>query len=122
METAISIGSGRRPSIVVWGDSVVVAYERDCPIGQEIVVARRDGDGPFVSQVVAVTTRTARLDPIVHLRKGTMWIDWKESDNLIAFSRYGHGRWKNPRRMVWDDPSWLGELTARHQIESKLTR
>jgi hypothetical protein len=105
----------------VWHGSVVVAYERDGQFGQEIVVARSDGEGPFVSEVIAVTARTARLDPIVHLRDGKMWIDWKESDNLIAFVRYNRGKWKRPRIWVWDDPSWLGELTARHQIESGLT-
>jgi hypothetical protein len=116
------IGSGRRPSIAVWRDTVVVAYEREGRTGQEVVFAHSDGDGSFVSQVVAVTDRATRLDPIVHVRADEMWIDWKESDNSIAFSRYQRGKWKIPRIRTWDDPSWLGELTARREIEIEITR
>lgn len=118
---SIDIGCGRRPSVARWQGDLVVAYERDNALGQEIVFARSFMGGPFVPEVVAVTTRTTRLDPIVHVRAGRMWIDWKEADNVIAFSTYDNGVWRMSMAKAWTDPSWLGELTVRHTIELQLT-
>jgi len=120
-DASIEIGRGRRPSVAVWQGDLVVAYERDNALGQEIVFARSSMGGPFVPEVIAVTTRTTRLDPIVHVRSGRMWIDWKEADNVIAFSAYSNGEWKTPMAKAWTDRSWLGELTIRHMIELELT-
>lgn len=120
-DMSINIGTGRRPSVAMWQGDLVVAYERDNALGQEIVFARSSMGGPFVPEVVAVTTRTTRLDPIVHVRAGVMWIDWREADNVIAYSAYNNGVWKMPMAKAWTDPSWLGELTVRHTIELQLT-
>jgi len=117
----IDIGSGRRPSLAVWYGNLVVVYERDRPFGQEIVFAISHSGGPFVSEVVAVTSRTARLDPIVHVRSKSMWVDWKDSDNSIAFSQYHYGSWDAPMVRAWNDPSWLGELKTRYSVELELT-
>ena len=121
----IHVDSGRRPSVAMWDGALVVAYERDNAhaAGQEIVFARSlmGTYGPFVSKVVAVTTRTERLDPIVHVRSGVLWIDWKDADNVIAVSLYQDDEWKMRMGKAWTDSSWVGELTVRHLIELELT-
>jgi hypothetical protein len=116
------VGAGRRPSVAVWQDDLVIAYERDRGIVREIVFARSQMGGPFVASVVAVTSRTGRLDPIVHVRDGVMWIDWKHTDTALAYSNYQGVGWKAPQNVAWTDPSWLGELVVRHAIEVELTR
>lgn len=118
----VPIGNGRRPSVAIWQGDLVIAYERDGAFGQEVVFARSQMDGPFIPQVVSQTTRTRRLDPIVHVREGQMWIDWKEADNVIAYSKHYGGVWKLPMPKAWTDPSWVGELVVRHAIELEVTK
>jgi len=119
------VGTGRRPSVAIWEGGLVVAYERDraSGSGQEIVFAHHSMGtfGSFVRpQIVAVTKRTKPLDPIIHVRAGMMWIDWKSADNVIAATRYQNGRWKTQMSKTWTDRSWVGELTVRHSIELEL--
>jgi len=122
----IQVGTGRRPSAAVWEGGLVVAYERDRAQGdgQEVIFAHH-AMGTFASfvppAVVAVTSRTKPLDPIVHVRGGIMWIDWKEADDVIAVSVHQDGEWLTRVSRAWTDPSWVGELTARHLIELELT-
>ncbi|NIL99870.1 MAG: hypothetical protein GTN89_02610 [Acidobacteria bacterium] len=120
------VATGRRPSVAVWNRKVVLAYERDRTDGpgQEVVFAYHTlgAFGTYVPhEVVAVTSRNEPLDPIIHVRDGLMWIDWKSSDDTIAASVYGDGGWSVEMVQPWTDPSWVGELTARDQIESELT-
>jgi hypothetical protein len=68
-----------------------------------------------------VTQRTKPLDPILHVRAGVMWIDWKNADDVIAVSMYQNGVWQTPTHKIWTDASWVGELTVRHMIELELT-
>ncbi len=124
--TPVHVGNGRRPSVAIWDGGLVVAYERDkaSGSGQEIVFAHHSMDtiGPFVPpQIVAATNRTRPLDPIIHVRAGLMWIDWKSGDNVIAVSVYQNGAWQPPANKAWTDKSWAGELTVRHLIELELT-
>jgi len=122
----VQVGTGRRPSVAVWEGGLVVAYERDRARGrgQEIVFAHHSLDtiGSFIPPtVVAATTRTGPLDPIIHVRDGLMWIDWKNGDESIAVSVYQGDAWHIRTTMAWTDPSWVGELTVRHSIELGLT-
>lgn len=124
-DAPIHVATGRRPSVTIWEGDVVVAYERDRAQGpgQEIVFVRSSMTiGEFTPpEVVAVTTRTKQLDPIIHVRAGVMWIDWKQGDNAIAASVYQNGVWGTVTFSIWTDPSWVGELTVRHMIELQLT-
>lgn len=118
----IHVGTGRRPSVAVWERSLVVTYERDRTDGpgQEIVFAPHSLDtlGTYVPiEIVAVTSRSNRLDPIVHVRGGQMWIDWKSSDETISASVHQDDGWSLATVQPWTDKSWVGELTVRDQIE-----
>lgn len=122
----IHVGNGRRPSVAVWDGSMVLAYERDRADGpgQEVVFAHHSLDtlGTYVPvQVVAITSRQQALDPIVHVRSGRMWIDWKDGSDTVAASVYRNESWSTEIVRPWTDPSWIGELTVRDQIESELT-
>jgi len=122
----IQLGTGRRPSVAMWDGGLVVAYERDNALGsgQEIVFARSSMNtiGEFVPPVVVATTsRTGRLDPVIHASGGVLWIDWKAADDIIAVTRLDGGVWQSTVNRSWTDPSWVGELTVRHIIEQELT-
>ena len=56
----------RRPSVVRWNDSLLIAFERDIDDdddeGQEIVVATQTEIGTFVLEVVAQTSSEQPLD------------------------------------------------------------
>jgi hypothetical protein len=122
----IHVGTGRRPSVAIWDGGLVVTYERDNPNGpgQQIVFSHYSMGtlGSFVPpQIVALTQRTKRLDPILHVRAGVMWIDWKSADDVIAVSRYQNGVWQAPTSENWTAASWAGELTVRHLIELEMT-
>jgi hypothetical protein len=120
--SASTVGFGRRPSVAVWQDDIVVSYERDRGAYREIVFARSSNGGPFIRSVVAVTDRSERLDPIVHVRNNVMWIDWKHDHQTMAFSFFNDGGWIPLRTYTWTDPSWVGELRVRHEIETDLMR
>ena len=111
---------GRRPSIVVWEDAVHVAYERDSAGGQEITLAIERLEGFFSVAPVAETSRTDPLDIVLHVRDGRMWMDWQHSNYLLAFSEFVAGRWVAPDTRPWNDRSWIGVLSARHDIETEL--
>ena len=113
----MQIGTGRRPSVAVWEGDLVSAFERDNGSLQEIVFARTPMVGPPILQVVGFSNRTKRLDPVLHVRDGMMWIDWKQSDTTLGFSIYRDGVWSGAALKDWPDPSWYGELVARHEIE-----
>jgi len=126
-DAPIHVGTGRRPSVAVWDGELVFAYERDRAdgAGQEVIFARTvmGTIGEFIPPVtVAASTRTERLDPIIHVRSGMMWIDWKGADNVMAVSMYQNGEWKTRMGKAWTDPSWAGELAVRHLIEIELTQ
>lgn len=108
--------SGRRPSVAAWGGNVYVAYERNrASGGQEIVLARVGSGGQYTRSVIAVTTNPAPLDAWLHVEQGRTWIDWKHAADRIAYSRLVTTTWSAPATVVWNDPSWFGELAAREE-------
>jgi len=112
------VTTGRRPSVAVYQGDVVVAFETDRRGGgQQVVFGRSHADEPWVFETVAATGRDARLDPVVHVRAGKLWIDWKSGPASISYAVYDGSRWRAPQARPWLDPSWIGEATVRHEIE-----
>lgn len=110
---------GRRPTLVVRNDTVHVAFERDSAqpdVAQEVVIKKRYSDGSFGESAVLRTSRIDRLDPVLHLENGWMWMDWKQSGDQLAFVVNGPDGWSEPAHVAWPDPSWLGVEDARQQV------
>lgn len=114
--------SARRPSVVSFDGSVYIAYER--PSQQsgtfaEVVVARSSGGGPFVVDSVFPTVQNvaARVEPILHVAQGRLWVDWKHAAGQMAFSlRENPAGWTSVSTRPWTDPSWIGAELTRQLI------
>jgi hypothetical protein len=114
---------GRRPSVAVWGGVLRVAYERgseEPDMNQDIVVARQESDESFTPEIVARTERTDRLDAILHVENGRLWVDWKHADDSISYAEANDGFWTEPAGETWSDPSWLGVEDVRRTIRRNL--
>jgi hypothetical protein len=119
-QTQVS-NDGRRPSVVVHDDVVVIAFERDLAAGgQEVVVASIRDDGSITAESVATTSRTDRLDAVVHSFDGMLWVDWKHADAAFAYSVLEKTGWSDPRTLTWSDRSWIGEEAMRRVIKAEV--
>jgi hypothetical protein len=108
----------RRPSVVTHDDWIVVAFERDLAAGgQEVVVAFIAEDGSIATEILAATSRSERLDAVVHSSGRLLWVDWKHSDVEFAYSIMEDAGWSAPVTVPWTDKSWIGEETVRRIIE-----
>jgi hypothetical protein len=106
---------GRRPAVMVHGGRLHVAYERDAPNGQEIVLAF-PGDSGHDLEVVATTTRSEALEVVMHSEVGRLWVEWKHSDSELAYSlRLGSG-WTTPTIVPRTDLSSVREQSAPLQV------
>lgn len=111
--------SASRPSVVVEAGQIKVAYERQAAIpgtGQEIVVATQQGNGSFGFEIVATTTRTGPLDPILNLARGKLWVDWMEDDQSFGCSRWTGTQWEQSAVVPWSDGTWLGIEDMRRVV------
>ena len=116
-------GSGSRPSVAVHQQVMRIAYERSgsAPgVIQEIVVATRHEDGTFTHEVVAQTARTARLDPILHVERGMLWLDWKQDDTHFGCSRWSTSGWQAPGTEPWSSGTWVGVEDLRRTIRKSM--
>jgi hypothetical protein len=114
---------GRRPAVAIWGGILRVAYERGSEepgMNQDIVVARQELDESFTTEIVARTERTDRLDTILHVENGRLWVDWKHADGSINYSEAGGEGWSEPISETWSDTSWLGVEDVRRTIRRNL--
>ncbi len=111
---------GRRPSVAVEDSTLRVAYERDSSIGgmaQDVVVATRQPNGSFVTNIVASTTRTERLDPTIHADQGHLWLDWKHATGEFRHSEFT-GIWTTNVPESWTDETWIGVEQTRIAIRN----
>jgi len=111
------LGTGRRPSILEWEGTVLVAYERDSTrLGQEVVVATRVGPGVYTEEIVATTAGNSPLDVILHDEQGVLWIDWRHSDSEYAYSIYSANAWSPLVTLPWTGDSWTRVEEVREAI------
>jgi hypothetical protein len=111
--------SGQRPSVVMVGMAVMIAYEREAAEGGSEVVLHTRGKGVTPkTQVIATTTREDRLDVEMHESHGSIWIDWKQSETQFGYVKYSaDGEWgAEPVFVPWTDPSWVGVEFVRREI------
>ncbi len=108
--------AARRPSVVQWLGSVLVAFERDAAAGQQIVLATRGGVGGFTQSPLFQVARTEPLDVVLHAEGGVLWMDWKASDTEMAYSIAAGATWSSPVTVPWHDPSWAGTEEVRATI------
>lgn len=118
--TSVLVASpARRPTVAVHDGILRVAYERTSTqpgVAQEVVVLREDLGGGFVVEAILPTTRTQRLDPVLHARGDRLWLDWKHAEDLFGYVRFEQGTWSTIDEPAWSDPSWVGVEATRKSI------
>ena len=115
------VASGRRPSVAINGEETLVAFERDASGGaQEIVVLSWQGANPPSEVVVATTSRSDALDPVLHVVNGQIWVDWKHADDEMAYSQRVDGVWTVLQTVPWAHVSWISEEEARALVQSQV--
>ncbi len=114
---------GRRPSVAVDGSTLRIAYERDSSVGgmaQDVVVATRQVNGSFITDIVASTTRVERLDPTIHADQGHLWLDWKHDASEFGCSEFDGAAGTVGTPETWSDPSWIGVEETRRAIRNEV--
>jgi hypothetical protein len=115
--------SGRRPSVVVRGGVMRVAYESGASgpgMSQSVVVARRDGGGGFTTEWSVETARSEQLDPQLHLEDGRLWLDWKHESGEFGRAEASETGWSLEATEPWNDPSWVGVESVRRAIRDRV--
>lgn len=110
---------GRRPSVRRYLGDLYVAYERDSVLqnfAQDVVAARRNGAGHWLSERVASTLREDRLDPVLHADFMRLWADWKNDALEFGHAQFDGNTWGAPSTQPWTDPSWIGVEQTRSEI------
>jgi len=115
------VEGGRRPSVVAFSGTRLIAYERDAlGGGQAVVVQMSKTDGTNSLEVSAQTARTEPLNVVLHVLNGRVWMEWKHSDNQFAYSEFINGVWVAPATTPWVDTSWIGVEDVRRTIQHEL--
>ena len=114
----------RRPTVTVHHGVVRGAYERlpgTEPTGsRELVVRRFDTDRGYIEEHVVSVARGDRLDPMLHVEAGRLWMDWKNSDTRFGSAELVNSSWTAPTLYGWSDPSWVGVESMRKFIRRNL--
>jgi hypothetical protein len=80
-----------RPQATFDQGTLRVAYEVDLAAQggapRQVVLARRDA-GSFVPEIVATTQHDGPVRPEVHAHGGRLWIDWIDSGEAVAWTRW----------------------------------
>ena len=113
-----------RPTVTVRQGVVRVAYERqpgnEPTVSRELVVRRFDTDRGFIEEHVVSVPRADRLDPMLHVESGRLWMDWKHSDTRFGSTELVNTSWTAPALYGWSDPSWVGAESMRKFIRRNL--
>jgi hypothetical protein len=113
-----------RPTVAVHDGVVRVAYERtpatDPTGSRELVVRRFDADRGFLVEHVVSVPRADRLDPLLHVEAGRLWMDWKHTANRFGSAELVNANWTAPTQYGWSDPSWVGAESMRKIIRRNL--
>ncbi len=116
--------SGRRPSLVEHEGMLFVAYERTSAeegMAQDIVVAEQHSDGGIaVRHLVTSTTRSDRLDPMLHSAAEFLWVDWKHEETEFGHAVAEGANWSNWTVSLWLDPTWIGVESTRLEIRNEI--
>lgn len=108
---------GRRPAVVEWGGTAVVAYERTADVGgQHVVVRTRSGAGAYDEVVAAWTPRESPLDVMIHVEDDLLWIDWRSSASTYGYTVWNGEGWEAPQMFQWEESGFLGDVAARAAI------
>ena len=106
-----------RPSVATIGTVLAVAYEqvwshagtpRRSIVVRHLNASQDDGQESFDFDTVFHVPLQTDADPILHVRGGRLWIDWKHTDGFFAWSSYDNRQWSQVRLYPWLDPSWVG--------------
>lgn len=110
------VPSGRRPSVLAWHGTLLVACELESSAqGQEVVV--RSSVAQFV---IGGTNRTEPLQPALHSWEDNLWIDWIHSDHEIAYASFVDGSWEKPSVIPWRNRSFIGMEEGRMMIRATI--
>jgi hypothetical protein len=118
--------AGMRPTVAVLDGGLHVAYERvrlgeaqPASSGGEIVVRSSGLDG-FAEEDAAVALAFDALEPLLHVRDGRLWMDWRHSSTAFAYRELRNGSWTATEVVPWSDPSWVGVEMVRRLIERQV--
>jgi hypothetical protein len=112
---------GARPAITMLDGAAIVAYEGLAHGGgRQIVVATETAAGRFSERVVAVIGTEGAAGLQLHQADGKVWLDWKQSDDRLAFSEWLGSRWSPVRTTEITDSTWDGEQRARVDARREL--
>ncbi len=109
----------RRPSVVVSGGTLRIAYERDSAqpgMVRDVVVLEREAGGSFTEEFFVSTDRIDRLDPVLHAQDSYLWLDWKHDSDDFGCAQHDGSSWSSDAMQPWSDPSWIGVEEARRAV------
>jgi hypothetical protein len=111
---------GARPSIAFHGGAVWVAYERDATENvfntREVAVRRQSEAGTFVLEFVAESEYDGPLEPVLHVKPGKFWMDWRYSEDEYAYAEIDGTAGSSTSLESCTDPSWIGVESVRRLI------
>jgi hypothetical protein len=84
------------PSVASTGAVTYVAFEEVGSAQRTVIVEKKTGAGPFVPEVIAITSRQACIDVAVHEAGGIVWVDWIDSDSHMGWSKLTETGWASP--------------------------
>ena len=103
-----TLQTGRRPSVISWGGTVLVAAENDDGQGgTEILVATRQAQGAYATETVGSVSQSDALDVVLHAGHGKLWMDWRHSGEEFAYLEFDDAAWGTPVTVPWIDDSWI---------------
>jgi len=113
---------GARPSIAFHGNAVWVAYERDATENlfntREVAVRRQSQGGVFVLEYIAESEYDGPIEPVLHVKPGKFWMDWRYSEDQYAYAEINSTPGSSTSLESWTDPSWIGVESIRLLIAS----
>lgn len=116
-----SFQTGKRPSVVSWGGSILVAAEDDDGQGgKEILVSIRQALGGYTTAVVGSVPQAGDLDVVLHSEQGKLWMDWRHSGVEFAYSVFDDGAWGTAVTVPWTDDSWIRREEVRLLIRDQV--
>jgi hypothetical protein len=112
-----------RPYGVVQDGVRYVAYELHdygyANTPRQVVLASDEGQG-YQEEVVAITHQEDQVRPQVHAVSGSLWVDWIDSDNEMAFSVKDSGSGWSPLQYETFDSAEDRDFHARNRIRMQV--